>query len=47
MDWMLDFFGSGLRLLPTGSAVRMSFLQPDPDWIWILCLLKKRYCLFA
>ena len=37
------FFGSGLRLFPTGSGVRFSFLKPEPDWIWILRLLKKLY----
>ena len=41
------FFGSGLLLPPRGSGVRFSLLQPDPDWIWILCSLKKYYWLFA
>ena len=39
------FFGSGLRLLSTGSGVKLSFLQPDPGWI--LFLLKQRYWLFV
>jgi len=45
----LHFELFGLRLLspPTGSGVRFSLLQPEPDWICILCLLKKRYWLFA
>ena len=30
------FFESGLLLPPTGSGVKFSLLQPEPEWIWIL-----------
>jgi len=41
------FFGVGLLLPQTGSEVRFYLLWQEPNWIWILCLLKKPFWLFA
>jgi len=40
------FSRSGLLLPATGSGVRF-LCVPEPDWLWIVCLLKKCYWLFA